>query len=129
VSENVYWQGRSARDLRLLDTLAPQQITVGAHDIGLDQSGRDRLVSVELTNRGNEPAVAVKITALNVRGGRVLPAYYDANFVTLLRGERRSVVVRCPRRGSRCARIAVSGWNVQPVSVTVGDAVRSAHAR
>ena len=129
VSENVYWQGRSARDLRLLDTLAPQRITVDAHDIGLDQSGRDRLVSVELTNRGNEPAVAVKISALNARGGRVLPAYYGANFVTLLRGERRRVVVRCPRRGSRCARIAVSGWNVQPVSVTVGDAVRSAHAR
>jgi hypothetical protein len=129
LSENVYWQGRSARDLRLLDTLRPQRVAVLAHAIGLDESGRDRLVAVELTNRGSEPAVAVKITVLNPGGRRVLPVYYGANFVTLLRGERRRIVVRCPRRGSRCARVALSGWNVQPVSVTIGDGVRSAHAR
>ena len=73
--------------------------------------------------------MAVKITAPNTHGRRVLPVYYDANSVTLLRGKHRGVVVRCPRRGSRCARITLSGLNVQPVSVTVGDVVRSAHAR
>ena len=129
LSENVYWQGRSARDLRLLDTLTPQRIAVVAHDVGLDESGRDRLVSVDLTNRGIEPAVVVKITALNAHGRRVLPAYYGANFVTLMRGERRSVVIRCPRRGARCARIALSGWNTRRVSVAIAAAPRSAHAR
>ena len=119
LSENVYWQGRSPRSERLLDTLRPQPLAVRARGLGLDASRRDRLLSVELTNVGAEPAVAVRITALGARGQRVLPAYYAANFLTLLPGERRTVRVRCPRTGARCVRIALSGWNVRPVSVTV----------
>lgn len=129
LSENVYWQGRSARSQRMLNTLKPQRITVSAHRAGLDVSTRDRLVSIKLTNRGVEPAVAVKLTALDAHGRRVLPVYYSTNFVTLLRGESRSVRVRCPRGGSRCAQIVLSGWNVLPVSVAIAGGGRRKHAR
>lgn len=128
LSRNVYWQGETAQSLQRLNELRPQQVSIVARRAGQDASagdaaGRDAeldaRISVELVNRGDEPAVAARILALDSRGHRVLPVYYSDNYVTLLPGEHREIELRCPVSGSACARIALAGWNVLSASTRV----------
>jgi hypothetical protein len=111
LSENVYWQGRDAASLRALHTLTAQDIGLSALPAGLDASASDRVISVTLVNHGREPAVALDVTALDRHGHRVLPAYYSANYITLMPFETRRIQILCPRHGARCANVQLQGWN------------------
>jgi Exo-beta-D-glucosaminidase Ig-fold domain/Concanavalin A-like lectin/glucanases superfamily/Glycosyl hydrolases family 2/Glycosyl hydrolases family 2, sugar binding domain/Glycosyl hydrolases family 2, TIM barrel domain len=112
LSDNLYWQGRDAASLRRLGELQPQPIDVTAH---ARQDGADTRVEVVLRNRGRAPALGVKITMLDEHGARVLPVYYDDNYVALLPGESRRLEVLCPAGPARCARVALRGWNAEPL--------------
>jgi len=114
-SSNDYWQGLTAADQQRLTALAPQPLTLTAR--GVD-SADGRLVTVTLRNSGHAPALAAKITVLDRTGARVLPIYYDDNYLTLLPGEERKVDVRCPP-GPACSRVALRGWNVVPGQATI----------
>jgi hypothetical protein len=57
----------------------------------------------------------VKITMLDEHGARVLPVYYDDNYVALLPGESRRLEVLCPAGPARCAQVALRGWNAEPL--------------
>ncbi len=72
-----------------------------------------------MTNQGRAPALAAKITMLDERGARVLPVYYDDNYVALLPGESRRIEVLCPAGSAPCARIALRGWNVETREIPV----------
>ena len=119
LSDNLYWQGRDPADYRQLDALAPQPVIVTARAA----RGPDgQLVEVTLRNEGHSPALEAKLTVLDAAGERVLPAYYDDNYVGLLPGEVRTLRVRCPAGGREAVRVALRGWNVQAreVPVTTG---------
>ncbi len=119
LSENVYWQGRKPTSLRVLNTLAPQDVGLSASAQGQNASGKDHAVAVTLVNHGHEPSVALVVTALDRHGHRVLPAYYSANYVTLMPHETRRIRILCPKAGARCAQVQLRGWNVHPMSVPV----------
>jgi hypothetical protein len=116
LSENIYWQGRDSASQRRLNELAPQPVTLGAE--AHDEAG-DTIVDVRLANGGRAAALAAKITLLDGGGRRVLPVYYGDNYLTLLPGESRHVLVRCPHAGSRCAQVALRGWNIEPRTTKV----------
>jgi Exo-beta-D-glucosaminidase Ig-fold domain len=61
----------------------------------------------------------VKITMLDASGARVLPVYYDDNYVALLPGESRRIEVLCPAGSAPCARVALRGWNAEPREIAV----------
>ncbi|MGC8519773.1 MAG: glycoside hydrolase family 2 TIM barrel-domain containing protein, partial [Steroidobacteraceae bacterium] len=122
LSRNVYWQARHAGNLKALDRLHAQPIAVSAQRAAASASSGERRLTVTLTNRGTEPAVALQVTALDAHGHRVLPTYYSANFVTLLPGAHRRIRIRCPRAGARCARVQLQGWNAIGTSVPIGGA-------
>jgi hypothetical protein len=114
LSDNVYWQGRDAASQRRLTALRPQPIEVSAR---ARRAGADTRVDVVLTNRGRAVALGTKITMLDFEGARVLPVYYDDNYVTLLPGESRRLQVLCPATSARCAKLALRGWNAQALEV------------
>jgi hypothetical protein len=116
LSDNVYWQGRDTASQRRLTELRPQPIEVSAR---AHRADADTRVDVVLTNRGRAAALGVKITMLDSDGARVLPIYYDDNYVALLPGESRRLQVLCPAASARCAKLAVRGWNVQPLEVAL----------
>jgi hypothetical protein len=120
-SENLYWQGRDAASQRRLVDLSPQQIDVTAHSRPRD---RETGVDVILTNKGREPALAIKITLLDQNSQRVLPIYYDDNYIALLPGETRRIHVVCPDESGQCARVALRGWNAEPREIVIGPPVR-----
>lgn len=111
LSDNLYWQSRDAADQRRLDDLQPQPVAVSAR---ARKDGEDTRVEVVLTNDGRAAALAAKITMLDGQGARVLPVYYDDNYVSLLPGESRRIEVLCPASSGQCAGVALRGWNAKP---------------
>jgi hypothetical protein len=116
LSDNLYWQSRDAAGQRRLDELQPQPITVSAR---ARRDGEDTRIGVVLTNRGRAAALAAKMTMLDRQGSRVLPVYYDDNYVSLLPGESRRIEVLCPASSGQCAKVALRGWNVEPQEAAV----------
>jgi len=116
LSDNLYWQGRDAASHRRLMELAAQPIGVSARARKVDEGTR---VDVVLTNQGRAPTLETKITMLDEKGVRVLPVYYDDNYVSLLPGESRQIEVLCPSGSARCAKLALRGWNADAREVAV----------
>ncbi len=121
LSENLYWQSRDAASQRRLDDLRPQPISLSAR---ARTDGEDTRVDVLLTNQGRAAALEVKMTMLDEQGMRVLPVYYDDNYVSLLPGESRRIQVLCPAQPRRCAKVALRGWNAEPQEIAVESPAR-----
>jgi len=116
VSDNVYWQGRDEAANQRLNSLAPQPVKLVAQSTA---DGDETVVGVTLDDAGAAPALAAKLTLVDEKGERILPAYYSDNYVSLLPGEPRRLEIRFPTRLARTARINLRGWNVLPEAVDV----------
>lgn len=114
VSENFYWRGKEPASYRALGAMprVPLRLTAGSG--GTD--GQDELVRVVLQNQSPTPALNAKLTLVNDRGERILPAFYSDNYVSLLPGETRTIEVRYPRGERGAAHFMLGGWNVVPQS-------------
>lgn len=129
VSDNLYWQGRNAASQQRLNDLQAQQVLMSAavvpdasaeHGAAAAAAADDVThIDVVLRNQGREAALTAKITMLDAERARVLPVYYEDNYVTLLAGEVRHILVQCPKAGSRCRRVALRGWNVAPREIAI----------
>jgi hypothetical protein len=119
LSNNLYWQSEGDSGQRRLTELVPQPIAISARSVPQDDGSR---LDVLLKNLGREAALANKITVFDKAGKRVLPIYYQDNYITLLPGESRHIEVRCPASSGRCARVAIRGWNAQPQDVEIAGA-------
>ena len=117
LSDNLYWQARSDDDLNRLTSLPPQPLTLRARS---HANGDGTLVDIRVSNHGHAAALLAKLTLLDAAGDRVLPAFYSDNYVSLLPGASTTIRARCPAGGRRCARVALSGWNVAPASIALG---------
>ena len=116
VSRNVYWQGKDDASYRQLNSLTPQPLAATARK---DGDG----VTVEIANRSATPVLATKLTLVDAKGERVLPAFYEDNYISLLPGESRSVSIRTMdgvKPAGTPAAVQLRGWNVQPASVPIG---------
>jgi beta-galactosidase/beta-glucuronidase len=111
LSENFYWLGGSSAAYRKLNRMPEASISATAHA----DKGR---VTVSLQNSEKVAALSMKLTLLQADGGRVLPAYYSDNYVSLLPGEKREITVEFPEAVS-AARLAIRGWNVTAQTVPV----------
>jgi Exo-beta-D-glucosaminidase Ig-fold domain/Glycosyl hydrolases family 2/Concanavalin A-like lectin/glucanases superfamily/Glycosyl hydrolases family 2, sugar binding domain/Glycosyl hydrolases family 2, TIM barrel domain len=111
VSENLYWLGASSAAYRKLGRLGAATVTATARA----EKGR---VVLSLKNTGNVAAIETKLTLLLADGTRVLPAYYSDNYVSLLPGETREVVVEYPA-GVGAAQVRVRGWNLVSTMIAV----------
>jgi hypothetical protein len=117
LSDNVYWQAAKDADLNQLDTMARDAVAVSATSQRL---GDEIKVSVRLENRGRAPALANKLTLQDSKGVRILPAFYEDNYVTLMPGETRDIAVTYPASaGGSGASIGLRGWNAEPSTTTV----------
>lgn len=106
LSDNFYWQG----DLRPLTALQAQPVKATASKTG-------SVVTVTLTNSGAQPALMTKLTLEHEDGSRVLPAYASGNYISLLPGQSRVVTIDSAAEAP--LKLALRGWNVQPITVSV----------
>jgi hypothetical protein len=110
VSRNLYWRGRTSSAYRALNALAPA--TIAARATPRVTNGSDDEIVVTLTNRGTVPALAAKLTLLNAAAERILPAFYEDNYVSLMPGEARTIAIRFPKSILGTPHVALRGWNV-----------------
>ena len=117
VSNNLYWESRAEGDLGRLSEMPAQSLELSAT---AQASVGASVVTLKLHNRGPTPALLAKLTLLDSAGKRVLPAYYEDNYLSLLPGESRDIQATCPAAGEKCAAVEVRGWNIAPASVDIG---------
>lgn len=79
LSRNVYWQGSSDTALQTLNAL-PQQ------SISLDATRTAKGLDIRLTNLSKTVVLQNKLTLLDNKGDRILPAYYSENYISLVPG-------------------------------------------
>ena len=119
VSENFYWEGRDEAALRALNDLPRSKVQLAASS---QRDGAEMEVRVRLQNTSDASVLANKLTLLDDKDIRILPAYYSDNYVSLLPGEQREIVIRYPAdRADAKAKVALRGWNVVPASVTIEE--------
>jgi len=118
VSQNLYWLGANPAAYRELNNLAPTTLTTSAKAV--NSAGMIK-VTVQLTNPAAVASLQNKLTLLNVDDlGRVLPAYYSDNYISLLPGESRTIQVEYPSAAAHGpAQIALCGWNAVAQVISV----------
>ena len=116
ISTNTYWQARDEASHQRLNELPQQSLVVEAR---VTSNPEERIVTADLANNGRAAALAAKLTLIDDKGERVLPALYSDNYVTLLPGERKQLEIRFPTAFAGTPRLALRGWNVAPATVTV----------
>ncbi|CAN7341526.1 glycosyl hydrolase 2 galactose-binding domain-containing protein [Caulobacter sp. LjRoot300] len=116
LSSNLYWVAKDAQGERKLSAMANQPVSITASDA---KAGEEMVVTVTLANTGSAPALNGKLTLVDAKGARILPAYYADNYVSLLPGERRTVEIRYPGQARPGAKVELRGWNVTAAKTEV----------
>lgn len=112
VSENFYWRGLEEGNYRALRALPKVSLEVGTR---VERQGSRWLLRTDLSNASGAPALMVQLKAVRARSGdRVLPALYSDNYVSLMPGERRTILTRVEDADTRgeAPAIVVDGFNV-----------------
>ena len=118
LSQNFYWYAADSETYRGMNSLP--QVAVTTKAVAETSSGGEAHVSVALENTSASIAVAAKLTLLRASdGGRILPAYFSDNYLSLLPGEKRVVEISYPEAQASAATIAIRGWNIVPARVEV----------
>jgi hypothetical protein len=117
VSDNFYWSALHEEDYRKLDALGSANIHVS---LSLLRDGDEPTVRVQLSNEGDIPALAVKLTPLKSGTSlRILPAYLSDNYFSMLPHEKKVVTIRLPAHYSEegVVDVGVRGWNLPEVRI------------
>ncbi len=118
LSQNLYWLGAESSSYRALGRLPSAEVAATAVP---SRQGDNVAIHVTLKNTGNVVALQIKLTLQNAKdASRILPAYYDDNYVSLLPGESRDIAIEyAAGDGKGPLQIALRGWNLIPHSVAV----------
>jgi len=119
VSDNFYWMGGTSADYRKLNKLGKTLIKT---TVQTAVDGDEQRMKVVLENAGNTAAIELKLTLLEADGKtRVLPAYYSDNYVSLLPGEKKEIVVEYSKAaGAGGISVGLRGWNLESRVVRAG---------
>jgi hypothetical protein len=110
LSENFYWHARDEHQLQELNSM-PKVALTGKVRVKHTASGA--AAEVKVTNAGKVPALAIRLTLRDPKTGeRILPAYYEDNYFSLLPGESRTIKIES-RSPARAVQVTADGWNIE----------------
>ena len=119
LSENFYWSAGRSGNCQALQTLPPVRLTVqGFFDV---QPG-NKTVSVTVTNNTEAVALAIRLKLVDAASNaRVLPAFYEDNYFSLLPGGSRTISISIPNRAKpkQQLRLQIEGWNIVGTEVAL----------
>ena len=102
-----------------INKLPKVRLASEARRVTLD--GRPAL-QVRLRTPGKGLAFMVQLKLLEKKGGKpIRPTFYSDNFVSLLPGEEKTIVIDTPQNVPAGAELFLEGWNVDPVSAPVAS--------
>jgi mannosylglycoprotein endo-beta-mannosidase len=114
LSENIYWLPGKDGEYSGLKSIKQAPLKVTAVD---RKNGK---VEVTLSNAsGNPVAFFNRVALINANTNeRVLPAFYDDNYISILPGESKTVTVEYTGKQSNLA-VEVYGWNVEKQKINI----------
>ncbi len=111
LSENLYWIADSTGHYSGLQSMSPAHIRATAQKIS------DTAIAVTLKNPpGNPVAFFIRVSLINPETGkRILPVFYDNNYISVLPGTNKTVHIFLDRPGQavKNMKVSLSGWNVK----------------
>ena len=110
MSDNFYWRGKETASYQALNNLPMVPVAVSLSAGKADDT--DFMLVATISNSGKAAALNTKLTLVDEKGDRVLPAYYSDNYVALLPGETRQITVRYPKSMTGKIGVMLRGWNV-----------------
>jgi len=119
LSDNFYWLGGESADYRKLNRLPPAQVVAKA----TANKQKDFLaVHVRLENKGTSAAIETKLTLFENDGHtRILPAYYDDNYFSLLPGEIKEIDIQALASAVKSSPVlGMRAWNMPEKILTIG---------
>lgn len=114
LSTNFYWLGTKDQPDDLTDLNKLQQVVLKPQISRSDTAGKTH-ITVTLTNNTKSVALMAHVQLRRAKSGdRVLPVFYDNNYVTLVPGESRTIHLEAAAQDlhGEQALIVVDGWNV-----------------
>jgi len=114
LSENIYWLADKNGSYKGLQELKSANLRVSANRTSKNK------IAVTLSNPvGNPVAFFNRVALINRETGkRILPAFYDDNYLSVLPGEARVVTVEFPDGEGNLA-VEVYGWNVERQKINI----------
>ncbi|HKF47258.1 MAG TPA: glycoside hydrolase family 2 TIM barrel-domain containing protein [Terracidiphilus sp.] len=112
LSTNFYWRANTANPDDLTDLNKLATVTLEPQIARQDEAGRCR-ISVTLRNSSHDIALMAHVQLRRKSGERVLPVFYDGNYVSLAPGESRTIHIDADVKDlhGEDALVVVDGWN------------------
>jgi len=96
-------------DLTLLNTLPKVNLEVISKH---EKSDGEQKLTIELKNNSDKIAFLINLKLVEKESGKIiLPVFWDDNFISLLAGEKRTIVATY--RSDAVAELKVEGWNLK----------------
>ncbi|WP_235854014.1 glycoside hydrolase family 2 protein [Mucilaginibacter terrenus] len=107
LSENLYWMADKNGDYSGLQKMKEDELTATARYVKPCQ------VEVTLHNKQNAVISFFNRISLVDAGTkeRVLPAFYNNNYISVLPGEEKKIIIDYPNKGKNKLAVTVDGWN------------------
>jgi hypothetical protein len=109
IVDNLYWFPDAKGNYSGLQKMAAAKVQITAHKAGADS------IAVKISNPANGPvAFFNRVSLVDAQTKkRILPVFYNDNYVSVLPGEEKIVTISGDRVGkSGNATVSVYGWNV-----------------
>lgn len=109
ISDNFYWFPNAEGKYTGLNEMKEARLTIKTKILAKGK------IEVTLSNAvGNPVAFFNRISLLEEQSGkRILPAFYDDNYVSVLPGTDKKIIVEYTPSQNESVKIEVKGWNVQ----------------
>ena len=109
LSDNFYWYPNAEGKYTGLNKMKEADLKISAKNIA---SGK---IEVTLTNpKGGPVAFFNRIALVDAKTGeRILPVFFDDNYISVAPGESRSVIVEYYPQNGANIQASVYGWNVK----------------
>lgn len=118
LADNFTWVNTAdSLNYKALNNLADVKLTTTKATF--TQEGGTVTGKVTLKNDSETPALMIRLKTTNDAGERVLPVYYDDNYISLMPGESRTITLEFDRKYLNDGQpsLAVEGWNITPAAV------------
>jgi hypothetical protein len=118
VSKNFYWRGTKPEDYLKLNEM--EKAPISASVVETEHNDQTTL-DIHLDNRSAQVSLMVcaKVVKASDKDQRILPIFYDDNYISLLPGEQREIHADFESSLLAGARpcVVIQGWNVPAVEV------------
>jgi beta-galactosidase/beta-glucuronidase len=113
LSENFYWRGLQEYNYKALRTLPKVKLETTTQ---VKREGEKWYLTTSLYNTSGHPAIMIRLKVIREKAGdRILPVIYSDNYVSLMPGEQRTILIEledADARGEKPA-VVVEGFNIQ----------------